>query len=207
MCYGENHFFPKALVVGGVALFAVLLIGNGSAFCQEKILGNRVDIQTLFTPSGWMGDGEYGHKYISFSGAEMKITHSPPTSIKITYTFGPARWGGIYWQNKPDNWGDQAGNNYAKMGLSRLTFWAKGETGAEVVEFKTGDIANPQKQYRDSFGGSTGRLILQKEWKKYQINLSDADLKSVIGGFCWVASADYNQSKTITFYLDDIVLE
>jgi hypothetical protein len=29
----------------------------------------------------------------------------------------------------------------------------------------------------------------------------------VIGGFCWVASADYNQAKSVEFYLDDILLE
>jgi hypothetical protein len=93
------------------------------------------------------------------------------------------------------------------MGISKVTFWARGETGTEVVEFKAGGIDNRKKKYRDSFEVTLGQVTLTKEWKRYQIDLSGADLSSVIGGFCWVASADYSSAKKITFFLDDILLE
>ncbi len=205
--YRLGHRVDRRISVAVIAAVSVL----SSAFCgpargQEE-RKNRIDVQTLFTPAGWMGDGEYGRKYIDFSGANEDHPHSPPTSIKVTYTFGPARWGGVYWQNEPDNWGDQPGRNYSKQRLSRVTFWARGETGNEVVEFKAGGIDNAKKKHRDSFSVTAGRLTLSKEWKQYEIDLSDADLSSVIGGFCWVASADYNQAKTITLFLDDICFE
>jgi len=172
-----------------------LIFAGGAGYCQQPP-SKHIDIQSIFTPSGWMGDGEYGRKYIEFSGADKTNPYSPPTSIKVSYQFGPARWAGIYWQNKPDNWGDKPGNNYAGKGFSKILFWARGETGNEVVEFKFGDIDNPLKKYRDSFGVTLGRVRLSNTWQQYQMDLTNADLSSVIGGFCWVASADYNEAKT-----------
>ena len=176
-----------------------------AAIAKER--PHPIDVQTLYTASGWMGDGEYGRKYISFSGADQSGPHSPPTSIKITYTFGPKNFGGIYWQNEPDNWGDRPGANYAGMGFSKLTLWARGQTGNEVVEFKSGGVSAQGKKYRDSFSATLGRVTLTREWKQYQIDLSHADLRSVIGAFCWVASPDYNSGSSIAFFVDDIVME
>ena len=194
--------FTRVILAG----ICSLMFLEGGVFAQrnEKL---TVDIQTLFTPSGWMGDGEYGRKYIDFSGSDTTAPHSPPSSAKVTYTFGPSRWAGIYWQNEPDNWGDKPGANYSGKKMSKLTFWARGETGNEVVEFKSGGIDNSTKKYRDSFVVTIGRQSLTKKWKQYEINLSTANLNSVIGAFCWVASADYNSGKQMTFYLDDIVLQ
>lgn len=194
-----------------VVMFFVLLMLLASpigSFSQTEVEKNsKLDIQNHFVASGFMGDGEYGRKYIEFEGAYEKDPYSQPFCIKIKYTFGPKRWAGIYWQNKPDNWGDKPGNNYSKEGFTDVTFWAKGENGNEVVEFKAGDIYNETKKYHDSFGSTIGRLILSKNWEKYQITIKDLDLSSVIGAFCWVASKDYNNQNTIVFFIDDIYFE
>ena len=200
-----NYYFFRVIFIISI-VWILLFHMNSLSYSQDQKL-NRIDIEKLFTPSGFMGDGEYGRKYINFLGADKTTFHSPPSSIKITYTFGPTRWGGIYWQNKPDNWGDKPGNNYSGKGFSKITFWARGEEGDEVVEFKAGGIDNQNKKYRDSFEETIGRIPLSREWKLYQIDLSNADLGSVIGGFCWVASTEYNSNNTIIFYLDDIFLE
>lgn len=185
----------------------ITIFANNAITQEESKEKPKLDIQNIFTASGWMGDGEYGRKYIDFDGACETIPYSEPTCIRIKYTFGPKRWAGIYWQNKPDNWGDKPGNNYSKKGFTKVTFWAKGETGKEVVEFKTGGISDSKKKYHDSFEETIGRITLSKEWKQYIVDLESADLSSVIGGFCWVASSDYNNQKTIVFYIDDIYFE
>jgi hypothetical protein len=198
---------PKRRTIVITTVVLVFAVGVSTLSRGEQGVKTRIDIQKLFTASGWMGDGEYGRKYIDFAGSSTENPHSPPTCIKITYTFGAARWAGIYWQNRPDNWGDSPGNDYSKRGFSRLTFWARGKTGTEVVEFKAGGIENSRKKYHDSFEVTLGRVTLTREWKQYQIDLSGADLSSTIGGFCWVASADYNPGAKMTFFLDDILLE
>jgi hypothetical protein len=162
-----------------------------------------------------MGDGEYTEmrngvsmpKYITFSAVDQTRPHGHPTSIKISYAFGLKRWGGMYWQNLPDNWGDSPGSNYSTKGFSRVTFWARGETGSERVQFKAGGIDKPEKPYRDSFVATLGWVQLSKDWAQYSIDLSGKNLSSVIGGFCWVSNSDNNSSSQITFYLEDITLQ
>jgi len=47
---------------------------------------------------------------------------------------------------------------------------------------------------------------LTNRWRQYTINLAGVDLRYVLGGFGWVASALRNSSHTV-FYLDDIVYQ
>jgi hypothetical protein len=195
----------RTILVGIVLV--TLLASTGRLGLGKGTDRFRVDIQNLFTPSGWMGDGEYGRKYIDFSAADRTNPHLRPDSIRVTYTFGPKRWGGLYWQNQPDNWGEKAGFDYSNKGLSKVTFWARGALGGEVVEFKVGGIDDPKKKYRDSFVATTGRVTLTTKWTLYSVDISNSNLTSVIGGFCWVASADYNSDRKLTFYLDDIIAE
>lgn len=187
--------------IAGQAVAAMIAVSSLSSDQQA------VDVQSLFTPSGLMGDGEYDRKYVEFSGADSSSPHSPPASVKVIYTVGPQRWAGQYWQNHADNWGDKPGHNYSARRLSRLSFWARGDTGTEVIEFKAGGIEHPAKKFRDSFVASTGRISLTRTWTRFSIDLTKSNLSSVIGAFAWIASADFNQERRIVFYLDDIVIE
>lgn len=152
------------------------------------------NVDVYFYPSGWMGDGEYERRYLTFARSE--------DFIKITYVPGPKEWVGIYWQYPDSNWGQKPGFNLT--GAKKLTFWAKGETGNEIVEFKTGGIQG--QKYEDSFVKSTGRIKLSQSWNQYDVNLTDHDLSSVIGAFAWVASKDSNP-EGLTFYLKEIYFE
>jgi hypothetical protein len=201
-------------VIGAVLLMALPVLAQSAErpMVADSSRGDeqgrtRIDIENLFTPSGWMGDGEYGRRYLDFQGASTVDPLSPPTCIKVVYRFGPQRWGGIYWQNEPDNWGSLAGYNYAGEGFVAVTFWARGETGTEVIEFKSGGTRSAQEKHRDSYSKTIGRVTLAKEWKEYRIPLEGLDLTCVIGAFCWVASQEFNQGKQVTFFLDDIVME
>jgi hypothetical protein len=164
------------------------------------------DVTVAAEPSGWMGDGELGTRYVSLDTAWKDRPHSPPACIKASYLPGPARWAGIFWQTEPNNWGDKPGVDYAGRGVRRLTFWARGEAGNEVVEFKVGGVDEPSKRYRDSLSASTGVIVLRRDWQRFVIDLRGKDLSSVINAFGWVVSANRNVGA-ITFYLDDILYE
>jgi len=196
----------RKLVCVGIMTFVIPRIFFSLAFGAGSE-ANRINIHDVFIQSGWIGDGEEYNKYISFSSFNVDNPHSAPLCIKISYQFGPSKWAGIYWQNEPNNWGDEPGNDYSRKSLRKLTFWARGEAGGEVVEFKSGGINISGKRYKDSYVASTGSQKLTKEWKQYEIDLSQADLSSVIGGFCWIARAEDNTGKEIIFYLDDIYFE
>ena len=219
---------PMLIIVGGTALLVLIAVSGCQP--QQQLNGQQpqaqqqpsnaqpaqarqsqspkplFDIAARFTASGSMGDGEQGTKFIQLMEAWKDKPHSAPACIKVVYSPGPNGWGGIYWQNKPDNWGDKPGEDFSHAGYKKLTFWARGETGDELIEFKAGGINAPGKQYRDSFEISAGKIQLEKEWKQYTLDLERKNLSSVIGGFCWVAAKCANPNGA-TFYLDDIGYE
>ena len=139
------------------------------------------------------------------------------TCIQISYAakglapnncsyYGACKWAGIYWQNKPNNWGKTYGNGNKGYNLSpynRLTFWAKAEKKTRI-EFKVGGI---NERFGDSQKYPVGRSFkLTKEWQKYTIPLDNADLTHIIGGLCVVTNMNANPSGA-TIYLDEIRYE
>jgi len=187
---------PVTLLLLAVILGSCQL--NLSAQARSQITQAPFCIDGYFYPSGWMGDADYGTKYVQFNDQWKANCHSIPC-VKVTYLPGPKSWAGVYWQFPDGNWGDQAGRNIA--GARKLVFWARGERGGELVTFKVGGVN--QKRYRDSLERVLGPVALKTEWQAYEIDLVGTDTSSVIGAFAWVASATGNP-EGLTFYLDDI---
>ncbi|MCP4649184.1 MAG: hypothetical protein GY853_03765 [PVC group bacterium] len=161
--------------------------------------GNR---QNHFCPSGWMGD--FGD--VKMNEKWTDNPHSGKSCIKFTYTGKGkqgANWCGVFWQNPPNNWGEKKGG-FDLSEATKLTFWARGETGKErIQEFKMGGIGGT---YSDSDSAGIGPVDLTTEWQQYTIDLTDVDLTYVNGGFCWSTNIDANPEGCV-LYLDDIQYE
>lgn len=162
-----------------------------------------------FVPSGYMGD----INDIQMDDQSRQNPHSGKTCIRVVYSAKgkgpgnrPARWAGVYWQQPPKNWGTDSkwqGRGYDLSAYVQLTFWARAERECEI-EFKVGGIDGP---YGDSLKQAKEvRAKLGLTWQRYRINLRGANLKHIIGGFCWVTNWEDNADAVI-FYLDDIRLE
>ncbi len=155
-----------------------------------------------FTPSGFLGD----RADIKINLGWTAAPHTGNTCIKISYNAVESEnvgWAGIYWQQPINNWGDREGG-YDLSGMTKLTFWAKGEKGGEVIsEFKMGGISG---EFGDSDFRRIGPVTLTKEWRQYTIGLANANLKNVIGGFCFTAFKNDNREGFV-IYLDDIIYE
>jgi len=175
-------------------------------------IGLTQEILTIadnFYATGFMGDGEIKDgKYIIINERFSDKERPDSACIKISYKLGPNRWGGLYWQNEPDNWGDLSGMDLSSYGYKKITFWAKGAIGDEIVEFKSGGTATPGKPYKDSFLATSipKKVKLSTKWQKYLINLENKNITSVIGGFCWAAN-DAGNPNGLTFFLDEIQFE
>lgn len=160
-------------------------------------------LTNLFYPSGFMGDRDDIELDTKFTGTY----HSGNSCIQIIYSARRSHnegWAGIYWQYPNGNWG-QSEEARDLTGAKKLTFWARGQRGREKIEFKTGGING---KYKDSMKGpySTDVQELTTGWEQFTIDLEGKDLSHVIGGFCWVASADLNSSGC-TIFIDDIYFE
>jgi hypothetical protein len=166
-----------------------------------------------YKPTGYMGDtGD-----IRIDEAFEKNPHSGKECIQIVYSAkgrgpnecpykGPCRWAGVYWQEPPNNWGrtqEWKGRGFDLSGYSRLVFAARADKPARI-EFKVGGIDGP---YGDSLRYARSKLArLTEQWEEFEIDLTGADLRHIVGGFCWVTNWDTNP-QGVTFYLDDIRFE
>jgi exo-beta-1,3-glucanase (GH17 family) len=154
-----------------------------------------------FFPSGFMGD----YTQVSLRQDSTDQPHSSPTCIMVGYTASTvtgAGWAGVYWQDPANNWGHTLGlTGYNLQRASQLSFWARGATGGETVEFMAGAIAN---ENGDSLQPAVSRqLTLTQSWQQVTIDLTGRDLSHIVGGYAWVARRSDNPHGA-TFFLDDI---
>jgi|SRR5579862_46490 len=149
-----------------------------------------------YAPTGWMGNKEA----IGFDNRCPDNPHSGPTCAKVEYK-AAGDWAGIVWQDPPNDWGDRNGGHNL-TGATKITFWARGGTGGEKVEFYFGVIKS-EKPFADSDNGRI-TVNLTKDWKQYTIDLSGKNLTRIKTGFGWSLAG---QGKPVTFYLDDIRYE
>jgi len=163
-----------------------------------KLYGDCEDeFDPPYIPSGWMGNAGG----IERDDCWPTNPHSGKSCIKISY-IDSGKWGGIVWQNPADDWGEEPGG-FDLTGAKKLTFWARGETGGEMVEIKFG-ILGRNKPYHDSAKGSAGRIKLTPEWKQYEISVEGKDMTCIKTGFVWSLAG---KKEPITIYLDDIQYE
>lgn len=156
-----------------------------------------------YAASGYMPDG----KCIQVDDAWTEDCKEGRSCIKTFFDSACVarnqNWGGIYWLDPANNWGERKGG-FNLTGAKKLTFWARGERGDEViVVFKVGGVMG---EFPDSDSSEIGPVTLTRDWKQYTIDLKAKDLSRIIGGFAWVTNAPSNP-RSATFYLDDIHFE
>lgn len=172
------------------------MVRPGAASKLPLVIYSEPDRPEPFAPSGYMGNS----KAIEMN---LKSTDRPHGGAHcIQATFGAKDgWGGVVWQNPPNDWGDAPGG-YDLTGAARLSFWARGARGGELVSFAFGIIA-PDKPFSDT-ARLDMKVTLEPEWKKYSLPLAGSDLTRIKSGFVWVVEA---KGEPIVFYLDDVVIE
>ncbi|MDD5730839.1 MAG: hypothetical protein PHN57_06900 [Candidatus Omnitrophica bacterium] len=214
----------KKIILTGLAIFSMLSL----AFAEEKVaapaapaavtaatpapvkqLGKEFVVYTdkgakenHYIPSGWMGD--FGDIKLNDQFAENP--HSGTTCMQFTYSGKKSQnqgWAGVYWQNPANNWGTKKGG-FDLTGMAKLTFWARGAKGGEILQKVV--VGGIKGTYPDTASVEMGPIELTDTWKQYTVNLVGKDLSYINGGFGWVTTADLNPAGC-TFYIDDVKFE
>lgn len=203
---------------GGKALLIVTAHNDRGASPPTSLTINiagavTVQLDALAIPAGWMSGRSDPEPFIRMETSSD--CHTGANCSQFTYRSGGS-WGGIYWwplicgeSGTPDAWNKvrngTCGVNLLETGnfsaMSRLTFWARGDQGNEVVEFKIGGA-----DVSPAPGRSLGKVALEPTWNQYEIDLEGLDPTNVIGLFCWVAT-DVDNPQGAVFYLDDVQFE
>jgi Glycosyl hydrolases family 2, TIM barrel domain len=150
-----------------------------------------------YVPSGWMGDT----KAIELDPAWVDRPQSGKTCLRCAFNANKG-WGGVAWQNPPNDWGERAGG-YDLTRARKLTFFARGEQGGEEVNFEFG-IIPPHRNFPDTGRGRLEKLVLGKDWQRYEIPITGQDLTRIKTGFAWTVRS---RGKPVIFYLDNILWE
>lgn len=180
-------------------------VEESKAIDASKSFGVYADAKSAdnhYIPSGWMGDtGD-----MTMDDKNMDQPHTGSTSIKFVYTAKKTQsqgWAGVYWQNPANNWGSKKGG-FDLTGYNKLTFWARGAKGGEIIDkFTVGGIKGT---YPDTTEVSIGPVELTSAWQSYSVNLVGKDLTYINGALNWVINADSNPDGA-TFYIDDVKFE
>ena len=150
----------------------------------------------VYVPSGFMG----ATRAIKVDPNSKEKPHQGGHCIECTYDL-TGEWGGVVWQSPENDWGDKAGG-LNLTGCKRLSFWAKGAQGGEEMTFGVG-LIDRAKPFFDTAKEEL-KVTLTKDWKEYEIDLSEADCGRIKSGFFWSLAG---QGKKLKFYLDDIRYE
>jgi hypothetical protein len=203
---------------GAIALATVVAHNRDGASPQSSISISTaappaVRLDAVGIPGGWMAPRD-PTSVINLSSSAAGC-RTGADCIEVRYRAG-ATWAGVVWWPKacgpsgtPDAWRRardcscaidvlKAGNLRA---VNRVSFWARGERGGEVVEFKVGDDTLCPLP-----GRSSGTLTLTADWRPYDIDLAGLDMRRSVGLFTWTAT-DLHNPKGATFYLDDVQFE
>ncbi|MDD5465801.1 MAG: hypothetical protein PHP73_05630 [Candidatus Omnitrophica bacterium] len=191
-------------------LLALSLLVPAMAASEEKAAGPKEFVVYLdknakenhYIPSGWMGD--YGD--IKMNDQSADNPHGGTTSIQFIYSAKKSQnqgWAGVYWQNPSNNWGNKKGG-FDLTGMTKLTFWARGAKGGEVIQKVM--VGGIKGTYPDTAMVEMGPIELTNAWKQYTVNLVGKDLSYVNGAFGWTSTADLNPEGA-AFYIDDIKFE
>lgn len=170
-----------------------------------SVYGDGEGTQSFFVPSGYMGDNTSLKITAIYDGCPVVPGRTIRSCLKIRYApKGAAGWAGVYWLTPANNWAKVKGAGFNLTGAERLSFWARGETGQEIIaEFKMGGITGA---YPDSDMASLGTVHLTSQWRQYDIDLHGKDLRHIIGGFAFVLRRSDNR-RGATFYLSRIMFE
>ena len=162
------------------------------------------------------------NKNVTVQGSWSDNPHSGATCLRFSFTpLDSSDYGGFYMMNgvlpagvaAPQfNFGDTPNAGLSIPGAKRLTFYARGQVGNEIIKFVFGGVGRDPntgkatKPYPDSSGPRTITVSLTSQWQQYAIDLTGLDTSYVLGGFAWSAGFDANRAGAL-FYVDDINIE
>lgn len=163
---------------------------------QTAIAASNVDCQVVVFQDGEFKNGFLPSVSIEDSSINYYLNYERQSSIRIIYyPEMDKRWTAISLQAPEYNW-----DNYLSC-ATKLTFWARGEYGGEVVEFRTGNL------WEDfDYSAPIGEIVLSREWEKFEVDLRGISLDHFVNGFWWVFLERSNPRGAV-IYLDDIKFE
>jgi hypothetical protein len=178
-----------------------------------------VDTAGIYITSGYEGDGSAitmpadptcggNRSSASAMGNCHPVTYTPPPSGSTA-----PNWAGVLWQHPLNNWGNLGAGYAIPAGATKVSLWARGQLGGEVVTFLVGFDVTPTATNPcvDTVTGSL-KVTLTTTWTHYTIPFAGQYPSGIISPFGYtVGTADQPVrgdagpgGPNTVFYVDDI---
>ena len=154
-------------------------------------------MDSLFAPSGFMGEGEVENISADFACPE-RDENLESICHHFSYTPGDLGWGGVWWQAPANNWGDEPGASIP-AGATSISFRAWGANGGERLRFGSGYGGG-----KDEYAVELAEISLSTTPQVYTIDLAGVPYSDIAGGFFWVTNESDNN---LEFYIDELIME
>jgi hypothetical protein len=179
---------PETSVPDATAPDAPMVVDTGAPETSTNVcvpsagtdtLPFAVDTLARYIPSGWEGDTSAlmmptdptcsGNR----SSASAQGNCHPAIYTPLAAGAGVQGWVGVLWQHPNNNWGTAAGYPLP-AGATKVSFWARGKLGGEIVSFLAGFAVTPSPTAPcfDSVAGSLPNQALSTTWTHYTMPLS-----------------------------------
>jgi hypothetical protein len=207
---------PRSVVTALAAAGALGACGPATPTAEHPgPLDETFAVSDFFTPSGYMGDGEFLGKLradVNSDACKPRPPGARGTCYRFSYLRGDVGWAGVYWVFPANNWGSLAGRAVDGPAFDKghVSVWAASEAEGLMINFNVGNISDPTLPYRDRLSGSTSDK-LSRDWKQFNIDISGqgSAYDQVIGAFAWSVAypdaLDPTGTAPVVIYLDDIV--
>ncbi len=186
--------------------------GSAGAPLQGPITPLPLTVSAFYAASGYMGDGMVATSIVADHTCPTRAPGNIGDCFKFVYTpqaVSTYGWGGVYWQSPANNWGTSVGTRIA-TGATKVSFYAAGAKGGEMISFFVGGITGSMFQDPNKVATIPETVTLTTTMTAYSIDLTGYTYDAIIGGFGWSAAATAAgdagtfDPTPITFYVDGI---
>jgi hypothetical protein len=161
-----------------------------------------LSIRDRFTEKQMEGDAAADSKFMKVDEDFVDPENHCEFCTRVEYTSGPQGKAGFSYE-------DLKGLDLS--GAKKVRFWAMGEQGDEKIKIKVAGRSIDKLQEKpgklkselnsifksERFALTTDQVTLQKNWKRYEIDLTGSDLKGITDPFAFELSANGAQKQVV----------
>jgi hypothetical protein len=189
---------PTAGAAASVAVLLISLLSGGSLglIGKSQAASHNLEVQYMFKNRQLDGDARLNQGFFHIDDSVVDTEHSCEFCTYITYTPGPAGFGGV-------TYADIVPHDLS--GSKKMTLMVMGIKGGEQISF---DVAGKQTlgNNKVQFAAKTSAVTLSKSWKKIEIDLTGVDLSSITHPLK-IDMVKPSQKGSVSFYIKHILFD
>ena len=194
--------------VGAISIIGVLLLSlpmqetNYTKFVNHPIVPEvgaalgPLEIDQHYSLDERAGDAQLPFGYLKVHDGYIDTERHCEFCIRVEYVPGPGGVAGMAFRNDI---------GFDLSTAKKVTFYAMGQDGGELIKFKAAgkkvntEVSDEEIFKNVKFDKTTKVVTLTTDWKRFEIDLSNSDLRGITHPFGFEISKDHNKADSVVF--------